>query len=154
MSHTHTLIPNPDPKIRILLHRATEPAVSAYVTVEEDETDAIGGHQWKIVDDGRTERVRAIGALALIEYAKPGAVAARAPMMIGACQYDGHRYRCSVHRSDADEIVLVTEIEDRDQAGAPRWNSHATDRITERDGAARRGWIDVDILAECVHPQG
>src|SRR5262249_51217107 len=103
----HTLIPNPDPALRILLHRDPDDPANAYVTVEEDETDAIGGHQWKLVDDGRSEKVRGGAVLALIEYAKPAAVVAHAPMVIGTCDYAGHRYRCSVDRSDANELMLV-----------------------------------------------
>ena len=148
---THTLIPNPDPDLRILLHRNTEhPA--AYVTVETADTDAIGGHQWRLRDDGRTEKIAKAAALAMIADCKPASVTSETPTALGTFEFDGLRYRCSVTRGPSGAIMLTTEVEDVDQAGDPRWNVHQTDLLTGPDGAPLIGPVDADYLTWCLYP--
>lgn len=145
---SHTLIPNPDPKIRILLHR--DAGGARFVTVESLDHDAIGCPQWEIGDDSRTEKIRKSAALALIEHAKPSALRSDAPVALGTCEHDASMYRCSVRREDNGALVLVTERDDHDMAGMTRWNVHDTSTLTSTTGERIMGLVDADALIDCL----
>jgi hypothetical protein len=143
----HTLIPNPDPALRILLHRSG--SGSLFVTVEELETDAIGSPQWRPGDDSRTEKIRKRAALALIAHAKPSAVRSTAPVVLGTCTHDATTYRCTTHRLDG-VLVLVIEHEDLDAAGMTRWVKESTASLTDSNGESLFGLVDADNLIDCL----
>lgn len=145
---THTLIPNPNPNIRVLLHR--DEREHAYVTVERLEHDAIGTPQWLLIDDGRSEKIAAVAFVALIAHVQPAALAASSPTVIGVGADDGHRYRCSVARGGDGIVALTIEQEDIDMAGAPRWNAYTTEALTDGNGVPRDRRLDPDIFVKCI----
>lgn len=151
--HAHTLIPNTDPTLRVLLHHAPDCHVKVYVTVETLDHDAIGAPQWRIRDDSRTEKICLAAAVALIAHAKPAALGIHNTdaTVLGTCEHDAHRYRCSVHRSHG-ALVLVTEIADLDQVGITRWNIHSRDSLTDKVDNRIIGLVDADALIDCLYP--
>lgn len=156
----HTLIPNPNPNLRILLHRA-EDSGETFLTVEELEHDAIGTPQWRMVDDGRHEKIRAAAILAAITYAHPRTLTSDTPVALGTCRIGELTYRCSVSVLDRSPmasldgtVVLTTETLDHDQTGAPRWKPHDRLLLTCSDGKPRVAWIDPDFVVGCLFGLG
>lgn len=144
----YTLIPNPDPTLRILLHRIADSGYS-FVTVEELDHDALGAPQWRLGDDSRTEKIRKRAALALIEHAKPSALRSDTPVALGTCKHGAGMYRCSVRRSEG-AVMLVIENDDRDMSGMTRWNVYSTTSLTNDQGEPIRGLVDADALIDCL----
>jgi hypothetical protein len=112
----HTLIANPDPKLRILLHQG-DPRHPLYVTIERLEEDAIGAPQWRLETDGTTDRIRGWAVAAIIAHARPSALISVVPTALGTyTDIDGLRHRCSVVPDDVRR-VLVHETLAADAAG-------------------------------------
>lgn len=152
-----TLIPNPNPDIRILLHTGDD---EPYLTVEESDRDAIGAPQWLLKDNGSVERVRAAALLALIDHFYPGAARAAAAneraTALGCCTIAGRRYRCTVENAtdytgQGGAVAIAIEREGRDASGAPRWDRASTQRLGPL-ASPYTGWFDPDYLVFCLAP--
>lgn len=148
----HTLIPNSDPNVRILLHRT--PASAAYVTVEDLDKDAIGTPQWRVRDDSRRERLGAAVIMAMIDHAMPAARHAAAPTVLGTYDDDdsdnpGLRYTLD---HVEDELVLIVETAGIDCASAPRWNLKERYTLTYEHGKPRLSWYAADTLIATLYP--
>jgi hypothetical protein len=147
----HTLIANPDPQCRILLH-VGDPCHPQYITVERLEVDAIGAPQWYLDTDGKKDRIRGWTAVSLIAHACPTALTSTAPTVLGTyTDTDGLRHRCSVVPDDLRR-VLVHESLTVDAAGAPRWQERSRETVVQYNGNASTSLMDDTHLLACLFP--
>ncbi len=141
-------LPSRDPKIRVLLHYRQD-GTASHVSVETLDHCVLGTPQWKLADDSRNEKIRKVAVLALVEHMSPRALGATAPVVLGMCERDGHRYRCSVTRAEGG-MVLLTERAEKDQAGVQRWTLDSSTTLTDANGTLLSGFVDADVLIDCA----